>query len=130
MHTFRQFAQRHAQASAWLLALALLLSAAWGQVHRVLHAGVPTHTQVLQLKAPVAHALGKVAVSPQGLADEEGSSLCQLLDQLALGAGATAAQVSDEQVPPPVRQVLGPVAPVILAVAGRRFDARGPPAST
>lgn len=130
MHIFRQFAQRHAQASAWLLALALLLSAGWGQVHRVLHAGVPTHVQALQLGAPLAHALGKVVASPQGLADEEGSGLCQLLDQLALGAGATAAQASDGQVSPPVRQVLGPVAPAILAVAGRRFDARGPPAST
>ena len=127
MHTLRPSTQRHAQVGAWLLVLAILLSAAWGQTHRVLHAGVPTWAQ-----ATLSTAGGDPAPAPSavaGLADEDGSSLCKLLDQLALGAGAVTASAPAWPSPPPALQAAAAAMPVWTAAA-HHFDARGPPAAT
>ena len=125
MHTLRpstqRHAQRHAQVGAWLLVLAILLSAAWGQAHRVLHAGgfAP------QAVATSAEPSSKTAVA--GLVDEDGSSLCKLLDQLALAAGAASAPTTAVPSLAATPQAGVPALPHWL-VATRRFDARGPPA--
>ena len=121
VHTLRRFAQTHAQAGAWLLVLAILLSAAWGQAHRVLHSGGLAPLAI----AAKANADQQVAVAV--LADEEGSSLCKLLDQLALGAGAASAPPTAAPSLPATLQAGVPALPHWL-VATRRFDARGPPA--
>lgn len=110
---------RRRQPWALALVLAWLLFMGWGQAHRVLHLGVPTFTPA--------------AVSAQdattGLADEDGSSLCRLLDQLSQGAGMVAAAL-------PVLSGAVPLAPP-MARLGRTaarlrqaFEARGPPRLT
>ena len=108
--------RQHKQLWALALVLALLLLTAWGQVHRVLHSGATTWSSDSASKA----------VAP-ALVDEDGGSLCQLLDHLSHGAG-------------PVQVVALAFAAVQSAVLpwsrvervhlaqNRRFDARAPPA--
>ena len=123
MRALHRLIQRHAQASAWLLVWALLLSALWGQTHRVLHPGATTPQAV----AASAEAGSQAAVA--GLADEDGSGLCKLLDQLALGAGvAVALQAPLWPSQPCAMQATAPALPT-WGADPRRFDARGPPAA-
>ena len=106
----------HRRHLPWAIALVLAwqLLASWGQLHRVLHQGLPALASTgVQSDAP---ALGH----------EDGSSLCHLLDQLSLGRGLTTvhAPAGAHAVP----QVLAPAfcAPVALARIAL-FEARGPP---
>ena len=124
MHTLRpstqRHAQRHAQVGAWLLVLAILLSAAWGQAHRVLHSGGLAPLAI----AAKANADQQAAVAV--LADEEGSSLCKLLDQLSLGSGLAAAPVLACGHVQPLALAQTPQTALLLAHASV-FEARGPP---
>ena len=98
------------------LVLALLLLTGWGQVHRALHPGA--------LALTVADAGGKAA-SP-GLADEDGSGLCQLLDHLSHGAGpAQTLWLTFAAALPAIAQAMHFAGR--YAVLRRGFDARGPP---
>lgn len=115
--------QVQVRAWAWLLVLAMLLAALWGQVHRVLHTGGLPHQTV---SASADHS-GKAAVA--GLADEDGSSLCQLLDQLALGAGATATAATALHTPAKTAPAW-PSWQRLFAIELRPYAARGPPRNT
>ncbi len=104
--------------------LALLLLSAWGQLHRVLHAGpAPAAAALAQAgKAEAPHTTAFEAVGGH----EEGSSLCQLLDQLSQGAGLLPALVpalaqAEPPAPPGLRATRAPGMP------WRAFAARGPP---
>lgn len=116
---------RSRQLWALALALALLLLGGWGQVHRVLHPGVATASQLAS-----AWTGGQPAAHPHaehGLGHESGGKLCLLFDHLADGTAFT----STPQLP----AASGPSASLpdagIPAATGplwRPFDARGPPA--
>ncbi len=106
----------HRRHLPWAIALVLVwqLLAGWGQLHRVLHLGVPALASVgVQTDAP---ALGH----------EDGTGLCQLLDQLSLDSGATAAHA-------PAGAHAQPLAPAWAHCAAPSrthtllFEARGPP---
>lgn len=100
----------------WAIALVLAwqLLAGWGQMHRVLHLGVPALASVgVQTDAP---ALG----------DEDGSGLCKLLDQLSLGSGLAAAPVPACGHAQPLVLAQTPHTALLLAHASV-FEARGPP---
>jgi hypothetical protein len=119
MHAFRRLVRQHALIGFWALALALLVSMGWGQVHRVLHPGALTFT--------AADAGAKVTVP--GLGDDEGSSLCKLLDHLTHGAGPALAMAVILASEPPV-MVPTTLVPSGHAAVTRNFDARAPPALT
>jgi hypothetical protein len=106
----------------WTLVLAVLLSVGWGQVHRVLHLG----TQAL---AVTDAAVGTAAHGVPGLADEDGSGLCKLLDQLTHGAGPVQTLASVPLCLPALSTGALPVA-WVQTLRGRNFDARGPPQPT
>lgn len=116
MFALRRLIQQHALSSLWALTFALLLSTGWGQVHRVLHSGAQGFASVETSAKAAVPALG----------DEEGSSLCKLLDHLSHGAGPVlAVAVLLAEVPSdrlPVLRVSG-----IFATAAQGFDARAPP---
>ena len=119
MQALRRLLRHHALTSALVLVLALLWSAGWGQVHRVLHPGA----QVLS----VADATGQA--SAPDLGDEDGSGLCKLLDHLTHGAGPVAALTL---LPTGAPAATAPSAftPRVSAASPRSFDARGPPQHT
>jgi len=120
---------RTARTCAWLLALALLLSAGWGQMHRVLHAGAQTHA------VRAIGDVGKVATAQAsdsqvaGLSHEEGGPLCQLLDQLSLGAGVACAPWPAWHSQTPMAHAQAKPQPVHQTLK-RAFAARGPPLFT
>ena len=122
MFTLRRLFRQHALTSVWVLAFALLVSMGWGQVHRVLHPGVLTFTA-----ADAGHEDVKAAVP--GLGDEDGSSLCKLLDHLTHGAGPTLAVAVLLAGEPPALTPTTRV-PGDHAAAARSFDARAPPRLT
>lgn len=112
----------HRSPRAWLWALvlvwAVLLVGGWGHVHRVLHPGLPS--------------LGVSEASAQkgfaGLADEDGSSLCQLLDHLSQASGLplTLALALPLALPSlPVRLFVR----AVPSLSPQAFQARAPPAS-
>ena len=106
---------RHRQSWALTLALAVLLFTAWGQVHHVLHMGTV---------AVAAVDAGKTTAP--GLADEEGSGVCKLLDQLAHGAGPVLTLPAVVQgLPMQASSGLPVVCPSGARPLG--FEARGPP---
>jgi hypothetical protein len=119
MYVLRRLIRQHARMGLWALTLALLLSVGWGQVHRVLHPGALSFTS--------AEANARTTVP--GLGDDDGSSLCKLLDQLTHGAGPVQALARLPAEPPAPLRWAPPVVRVQLA-AVRDFDARGPPRLT
>lgn len=119
MHAFRRLVRQHALIGFWALAFALLVSMGWGQVHRVLHSGALTLT--------VADAGAKSAAS--GLGDEDGSSLCKLLDHLTHGAGLALAMPLSLASEQPVTVPTTPMPSGHVATT-RDFDARAPPVPT
>ena len=85
MNTLRL--RQHCQPWAFALVLALLLLTGWGQVHRVLHPGAALPA----LGATADAQLHKAALGGH----DEGSSLCQLLDDhLSQGSTPVAALIS------------------------------------
>ncbi len=119
MYTVRRLIHQHALTSAIALVLALLLSVGWGQVHRVLHPGAGT-----SLAAPADSQ-----TAAPGMAHEDGSGLCQLLDHLSDGAGPVQAVAIPALAQPPAETPRPHLAPLHL-LALRGFDARGPPTRT
>lgn len=118
MPTLRRTFARHALATALLLALALLLVSGWGQIHRVLHPG----------GTAVAVASDGAKASASGWGHEDGSGLCQLLDQLTHGDAPVAAPAWAL----PVAEHVTPAASaraVVWVARPRGFDARAPPLS-
>ena len=109
-----QSLRRHQQPWALVLLLAVLLFTGWGQVHRVLHSGAPV---------AVATEAGK---HMPGLADEDGSGLCKLLDQLAHGAGPVLTGLALAQGMPTAAPVGMPEVRRFTGTA-HGFEARGPP---
>lgn len=106
----------HRRHLPWAIALVLVwqLFAGWGQVHRVLHLGLPVLSSA---SAPSdAPALG----------DEDGSGLCQLLDQLSLGSGLATAPLPTGAHALPLPPMYTQGTAVVLAHA-RLLEARGPP---
>lgn len=109
---------------ALVLALALLLLSAWGQVHRVLHPGVSS-----------VSALAGLAVSAHthdhhdqvhGLGHDSSGSLCLLLDHLADGPSVTVAP-QPFLTGKPTAELPRPTAVVVTSGTLRSFDARAPP---
>jgi hypothetical protein len=119
VHTVRRFIRQHALSSVLALLVALLWSVGWGQVHRVLHPGAGT-----SLAAPADSQ-----TAAPGMAHEDGSGLCQLLDHLSDGAGPVQAVATLALAQPPSEKPRPHLAPVHL-LALRGFDARGPPTRT
>ena len=119
MHTLRRFIHQHATRSLLALLVALLWSVGWGQVHRVLHPGTGTSLAV-RADSPTPAT---------GLAHEDGSSLCHLLDHLSDGAGPVQAVAALAAAPLPAAKPLLSVARLHVP-ALRGFEARGPPALT
>jgi len=119
VHTARRIIRQHALASVIALLVALLWAVGWGQVHRVLHPGAGTS---------VAARSDAQAAAP-GLAHEDGSSLCQLLDHLSDGAGPVQTVAAPALAPPPSEKPRLHLAPLYL-LAWRGFDPRGPPTLT
>ena len=105
-----------ALARALALALAVLLLGGWGQVHRVLHPGVPT----------LSAAERPAQAAPAGLAHDEGGSLCQLLDHLSHGCGLPTVLALALPLAPPLAPLplLAQRAPSFTLLA---FEARAPP---
>lgn len=121
------FSQLRQAAPRWALglALALLLLTGWGQVHRVIHPGVSA--------AAVLASAGAQAAAP---AQDEGPTLhaghaagdsrCLLLDHLAEGAAPLQTplrSIADQ----PAAPMPWLDRPAVSLLAGRPFDARGPP---
>ncbi len=119
MHAVRLFIRQHALSSVLALLVALLWSVGWGQVHRVLHPGAGT-----SLAAPADSQ-----TAAPGLAHEDGSVLCQLLDHLSDSAGPVQAVAIPALAQPPAETPRPHLAPLHL-LALRSFDARGPPTRT
>jgi hypothetical protein len=119
VHAVRRFIRQHALSSALALLVALLWSVGWGQVHRVLHPGAGTS---------LAAGADSQTAAP-GLAHEDGSGLCQLLDHLSDGAVPVQAVATPALAQPPSEKPRLNLAPLHL-LALRGFDARGPPTRT
>ncbi len=119
MHAVRRFIRQHVLSSVLALLVALLWSVGWGQVHRVLHPGAST-----SLAAPADSE-----TAAPGLAHEDGSGLCQLLDHLSDGAGPVQTLGAPAFAQPPSENPCLHLAPLHL-LALRGFDARGPPTRT
>ncbi len=112
--------------SPWALALvlALLVLSAWGQLHRVLHAGPAPAAVAALAQSGTAEAAHSADGAVGG--HDEGSSLCQLLDQLSQGAGllpgfAPALAQAQPAAPVGLRAMRPPAGP------WRTFAARDPP---
>ena len=106
--------RHHRQPWALALLLAVLLFTGWGQVHRVLHSGA---------QVAMTTEAGKQV---PGLADEDGSGLCKLLDQLAHGAGPVLTGLALAQGVPTAAPVGMPETRCFTGTA-HGFEARGPP---